>query len=176
MAYNGETHDTEDLPELKLNRTDSCKLIDTTRYDIFLMEKMEHTAFPFIKANNSDAGYDIRSFSDGIINPWGSSIVDTKIKVGLPVGYYGRIASRSGLAVKHHIEVGAGVIDQGYRGEIMVLLRNFSDIPYEYKKGDKIAQFIITPYRSANEKIVYNIEELIGKSDRGCDGFGSTGK
>jgi dUTP pyrophosphatase len=103
-----------------------------------------------------------------------SSLNDLGITI--PDNYYGRIASRSGLAVKHHIEVGAGVIDQGYRGEIMVLLRNFSDIPYEYKKGDKIAQFIITPYRSANEKIVYNIEELIGKSDRGCDGFGSTGK
>jgi len=142
----------------------------------FLIEKMEPNAFEITKANNSDAGYDLRAYSDGIVPAWSSKLVNTKIKVSLPNNHYGRIASRSGLALKHNIEVGAGVVDNGYYGEILVLLRNFSDNNYEYKAGDKIAQFIITPYATVFPNLVDNIQELMGVSDRGANGFGSSGK
>jgi dUTP pyrophosphatase len=141
----------------------------------FLMEKMEPDAFQFIKNNPSDAGYDISAYGEGVVPAWGSVLVETKIKVGIPFGCYGRIASRSGLAAKHNIEVGAGVIDPGYLGEIKVLLRNFSDNPFAFKRGDRIAQFIITLYKTPQVRVVQNVTALSIYSDRGELGFGSSG-
>jgi dUTP pyrophosphatase len=141
----------------------------------FLMEKIAPDAFEFIKNNPSDAGYDISAYGEGTVPAWGSVLVETKIKVGIPFGCYGRIASRSGLAVKHNIEVGAGVIDPGYLGEVKVLLRNFSDNPFTFKRGDRIAQFIITLYKTPQVRVVQNVTALSIYSDRGELGFGSSG-
>lgn len=66
-------------------------------------------------------------------------MVSTGISMAIPEGYYGRVAPRSGLAVKNFIDVGAGVIDSDYRGELKVLLFNFSEVDFEVKKGDRIA-------------------------------------
>lgn len=91
--------------------------------------------------------------------------------IGCPEGTYGRIAPRSGLAWKHSIDVGAGVIDADYRGNVGVILFNFSDKDFEVKKGDRIAQLIL-------EKISYcDIVETSDLDDtsRGEGGFGSTG-
>ena len=100
----------------------------------------------------------------------------TGLKIALPPGTYGRIASRSGLAVKHNIEVGAGVIDQDYQGEIKVLLRNLSDTPYTISQGDKIAQLIVSPYVNKQVAECEKIQDIYGESGRGAGGFGSTGK
>jgi dUTP pyrophosphatase len=101
----------------------------------------------------------------------GSKLVSTNIAISIPHGYYARGASRSGLAVKNSIEVGAGVIDSDYRGEVKVLLRNHGASSFEIKQGDRIAQLII-------EKIItpdpMEVEEL-SDTLRGAGGFGSTG-
>ena len=92
--------------------------------------------------------------------------------MAIPEGNYGRIAPRSGLAAKHSIDVGAGVIDSDYRGEVKVLLFNLSDTDFEVKPGDRIAQLIIEKYTMTE------IQEVEGKLDdtvRGEGGFGSTG-
>ena len=123
------------------------------------------------KAHSSDAGYDLTSVEEVIILPNKSKLVNTGICVALPESYYGKIFSRSGLAVKHNIEVGAGVIDQGYTGEIKVLLRNFGDLAYKINVGDKIAQLVIHRYLSPDVEIVSEINE----TDRGANGFGSSG-
>lgn len=138
------------------------------------------------------AGYDLRAHSyafivdgkvgetiklgdnedDVLIVPANSRcLVNTGIAVAVPTGCYGRVAPRSGLALKNGIGIGAGVIDEDYRGEVGVVLFNLNSEPFEVKKGDRIAQFIC-------ERIVYpELEEVneLDVTDRGNGGFGSTG-
>jgi dUTP pyrophosphatase len=83
----------------------------------------------------------------------------------------GRVAPRSGLAVKHSIHTGAGVIDADYRGEVKVILFNFSDIDFEIKEGDRIAQLILEKIYTPEIEVVPVLEETV----RGDGGFGSTG-
>nr|CAD2175557.1 unnamed protein product [Meloidogyne enterolobii] len=98
-------------------------------------------------------------------------LVPTGIQIALPEGCYGRIAPRSGLASKNFIDVGAGVIDPDYRGELKVLLFNFSDADFKISVGDRIAQLVCTPFVKPALVEVTNLDE----TDRGDNGFGSTG-
>ena len=98
-------------------------------------------------------------------------IINTSIAIATPAGTYARIAPRSGLAAKHSIDIGAGVIDQGYRGEIKVLLINNSRHPYPVKPGDRIAQLILEQILLAEPQETNNLDE----TTRGKQGFGSTG-
>ncbi|KAK4885809.1 hypothetical protein RN001_002080 [Aquatica leii] len=128
-------------------------------------------AFPPSKGSIKAAGYDLKSAYDYLIPARGKEIIDTGIKIELPEGCYGRIAPRSGLAAKNFIDVGAGVVDEDYRGIIKVVLFNHAELPFEVKKGDRIAQLIC-------EQILYpDIQETQELSDthRGEGGFGSTG-
>ncbi|XP_055955428.1 deoxyuridine 5'-triphosphate nucleotidohydrolase, mitochondrial isoform X2 [Patella vulgata] len=102
----------------------------------------------------------------------GKAVVKTDIQIALPDGCYGRVAPRSGLAVKHFIDVGAGVIDQDYRGNVGVVMFNFSDTDFQVNEGDRIAQLIC-------ERIyIPELQEQtsLDDTDRGSGGFGSTGK
>jgi dUTP pyrophosphatase len=125
------------------------------------------------KAYESDAGYDLYSIEYKPLKKGDSAIIKTGIKIDIPKGYYGRVASRSGLAVKHNLEVGAGVIDNGYHGEIMVLIRNHGD-NYTINKYDKIAQLILEPYGNFPVNIVASVDNL-RQTDRDKSGFGSSG-
>lgn len=104
----------------------------------------------------------------------GKALIKTDLAIACPPGTYGRVAPRSGLAWKNSIDVGAGVIDADYRGNVGVILFNFSDDAFAVKKGDRIAQLIL-------EKIVMaDVEEVPEGGDldataRGAGGFGSTG-
>ena len=92
--------------------------------------------------------------------------------IKLPEDCYGRIAPRSGLALAHHIDIGGGVIDQVYRGNIGVIVYNHLDTPFVVSRGDRIAQLIC-------EKIYYpSLEEVesLHSTERGAGKFGSTGK
>ncbi|NXH20846.1 DUT protein, partial [Bucco capensis] len=118
------------------------------------------------------AGYDLYSAYDCVIPPMEKAVVKTDIQIALPSGCYGRVAPRSGLAAKHFIDVGAGVIDEDYRGNVGVVLFNFGKEAFEVKKGDRIAQLIC-------ERICYpELEEVqtLDDTERGEGGFGSTGK
>jgi len=106
------------------------------------------------------------------LKPGERKLVKTGVQVAIPVGSYGRIAPRSGLAYKHGIDVLAGVIDSDYRGEIGVILINFGDEPFIIKHGDRIAQMIITPHLT----LVPVAYEELPETGRGGGGFGSTGK
>ena len=125
------------------------------------------------KKSELAAGYDIYSDTNGIIPPRESRLISTGIKIRMPEGVYGRIASRSGLSVRCGIDVGAGVIDRDYQGEIKILLRNHSDQPFEYNTNNPIAQLILEKYLSVNISITNDIESF-GKTARGTSGFGST--
>uniref|UniRef100_F6ZCU3 Deoxyuridine 5'-triphosphate nucleotidohydrolase n=1 Tax=Ornithorhynchus anatinus TaxID=9258 RepID=F6ZCU3_ORNAN len=118
------------------------------------------------------AGYDLYSAYDYSIPAMEKALVKTDIQISLPSGCYGRVAPRSGLAAKHFIDVGAGVIDEDYRGNVGVILFNFGKEKFEVKKGDRIAQLIC-------ERVFYpELEEVQGLDDteRGSGGFGSTGQ
>ena len=70
----------------------------------------------------------------------GKAVIPTDLKVAVPHGTYGRVAPRSGLAAKNFIDVGAGVVDEDYRGPLGVVLFNHAEVPYQVKQGDRIAQ------------------------------------
>jgi dUTP pyrophosphatase len=144
--------------------------------DYLLIQKLMKTAIIPTKNNDLDAGYDLYAFDSVVIPPWGKALVSTQISIAVPPGTYGRIASRSGLSVKNDLEVGAGVIDRGYTGEVKVVLRNFSDNEYRVERGDKIAQLILENCKQCPVKEVKNISEIVGHSTRGSLGFGSSGK
>lgn len=98
-------------------------------------------------------------------------MVRTDIQIELPSGTYGRIASRSSLALTYFINVAGGVIDADYRGNVRVLLFNHSDYDFKIKRGDRIAQLIC-------ESVVYpKVVEMdcLGVTERGNGAFGSTG-
>ncbi|XP_029353261.1 deoxyuridine 5'-triphosphate nucleotidohydrolase, mitochondrial isoform X2 [Echeneis naucrates] len=130
----------------------------------------EHATTP-TRGSAKAAGYDLYSAYDYTIGAMDKAIVKTDIQIAVPHGCYGRVAPRSGLAVKHFIDVGAGVVDEDYRGNVGVVLFNFGKDTFEVKKGDRIAQLVC-------EKICYPDlveQETLDETDRGAGGFGSTG-
>jgi deoxyuridine 5'-triphosphate nucleotidohydrolase len=89
------------------------------------------------------AGYDLYASKATTIPARGKVLVDTDISIAVPAGTYGRVAPRSGLASKHSIDVGAGVIDADYRGPVKVLLFNFSEVEFKVEVGERVAQLIV---------------------------------
>lgn len=133
--------------------------------------KLKFFAHPPYRKVDDDAGNDLHSTENLIISPSKRALVGTGISIELPVGTYGRIAPRSGLAVKNGIDILAGVIDSTYRGEIKVALINFGDKDFEIKIGDRIAQLIVENYI----KVQWILAMELTKSERMKNGFGSSG-
>lgn len=123
------------------------------------------------RGSNGAVGYDLYSNEDCIIESDNRWLVPTGISVVLPKGVYGRVAPRSGLSVKHGIQVGAGVIDPDYTGEVKVVLFNHGNIVFDIKKGDRIAQLILEKCETPPIVEIDTIED----TDRGSNGFGSSG-
>ena len=105
-----------------------------------------------------------------VVPAHGKCLVKIGLAMALPPGSYGRVAPRSGLALKHFMDVGAGVIDSDYRGELGVILFNFSDYDFVVNMGDRIAQLIVEKIKTPKIK---EIDSLEG-TDRGAKGYGST--
>lgn len=121
------------------------------------------------------AGMDVFSKADYSIPPRTRKLIGTGVSISWQGGdaenYYLRVAPRSGLAAKSSVDVGAGVIDYDYRGEVYVLLiNNHNENQFEVKKGDKIAQLILE--KNYRPKII-EVEEHT-ETERGAGGFGST--
>ncbi|XP_037516690.1 deoxyuridine 5'-triphosphate nucleotidohydrolase [Rhipicephalus sanguineus] len=130
----------------------------------------EHARAP-TRGSTAAAGFDLYSAYDYQVPAGGRCVCLTDLQVAVPEGCYGRVAPRSGLASKHGIDVGAGVVDADYRGNLGVLLFNFGSTDFTVSRGDRIAQFIC-------ERITY--PELVeckslDETERGEGGFGSTG-
>src|SRR6056300_1590365 len=136
-----------------------------------LVKKLNGSAYVPARGSPLAAGYDMCSSVDTTIKSGCRGLVDTGIAFTVPYGTYGRIAPRSGLAVKKGIQVGAGVIDPDYTGEVKVLLFNDGEGDFVIKKGDRIAQLIIERCETPP------IEEVdsLDATERGEGGFGSTG-
>lgn len=123
------------------------------------------------KARKTDAGYDIKSPIRITVKAHSSAIIDTGVHIQLPYRTVGMLKSKSGLNVNHGI-LSEGVIDEGYTGSIKVKLYNHAPIDYEVMRGDKITQLVIVEYYSPDIELVPELEE----TERGKNGFGSTGK
>ncbi|KAL6235665.1 hypothetical protein BDW75DRAFT_239997 [Aspergillus navahoensis] len=136
-----------------------------------LVKKLTPTARAPTRGSAFAAGYDIYAAKEIVIPAKGKGLVDTGLAVAVPEGTYGRVAPRSGLASKHFIDVGAGVIDADYRGEVKVLLFNFSDVDFTIKEGDRVAQLVLERIYTPEVAVV----EELAESVRGAGGFGSTG-
>ena len=123
--------------------------------------------------NKGDAGLDIRANENMTIRAYGWEVIGTGLYIIIPFGYEGQMRTRSGLAAKKGIQVlnSPGTIDSGYRDELKVILINHGQWAYKVKKGDRIAQLVISPMTQAQLEEVY---ELNKDDDRG-GGLGSTG-
>ncbi len=122
------------------------------------------------------AGMDLRAHLAEAITllPGQRKIIPTGLFIELPEGYEAQIRPRSGLALKHGITVlnSPGTVDADYRGEIMVLLINLSDVPFAIENGERVAQMIVSPYQQVRWQAV----DVLTETQRGAGGYGSTGK
>ena len=124
------------------------------------------------KNNASDTGYDVSAVEDKVIPARGSAVVDVGLEFAyITPGFWVKVEGRSGLGFKSGIAPHNGIIDSGYRSNAGIKLYNLTDADYEIKKGDRIAQFVV--YKNYNVDIS---EGTTVESDRGANGFGSSGK
>ena len=138
--------------------------------------RLNPNAVPPARRDPSDAGYDLSSCVRTVIPARSNGLVETGVFFELPINTYGRVSPRSGLALDNKIDIGAGVIDQGYTGTVKVLIFNHSDRDFVVNIGDRIAQFIVSPIHPTvlNEVEVgwYGPGRI---TSRGFRGFGSSG-
>ena len=125
------------------------------------------------RAHASDAGLDLYSAVDVTIPPGETRLVGTGLALELPPGTEGQIRPRSGLALKHGVTVlnSPGTIDEGYRGELGVILINHGRATFEIRHGMKVAQLVV------QSRLALDVVEAtqLSDTDRGSGGFGSTG-
>jgi len=126
-------------------------------------------------ATPQSAGMDLRANIEAPITlkPMERRLIPTGLYIALPVGYEAQIRPRSGLALKHGITVlnTPGTIDADYRGELMVLLVNFSDSDFIINDGERIAQMVI----ARHEQGIFEVVEALDDTERGTGGYGHTG-
>ena len=138
---------------------------------VLCFKKLTTNATTPIRASRHAAGFDLFSAETKEVDAHGHGIINTDIAIMLPQGTYGRVAPRSGIAVKYFIDIGAGVIDADYRGNVGVVIFNHLNKPFLVNKGDRIAQLIIE--KISMPKLI-EVEQL-EKTERTTNGYGSTG-
>ncbi len=122
-------------------------------------------------AHATDAGMDLYAIESLEIKPGERALIKTGIALGIPVGYVGLVWDKSGIATKTGVTTLAGVIDAGYRGEVLIAVLNTSTDSYAVQAGQKIAQLLIQPFQQVT---IQRVEQLT-EAARGDNGFGSTG-
>lgn len=132
---------------------------------------VEDGAYRPVRIHDNDAGLDLCAKHGGIIPAHGSAAFETGVHIQLPHGTVGFVKSRSGLMFKHGITTD-GTIDEGFTGQIGVNLFNHSDVDYDVKAGDRIAQLVIVEVMYPHVAYV----DALDDSERGESGFGSTGR
>lgn len=145
--------------------------MSTKLFPIKVQKLHEHAQLP-TRGSTHAIGADLRCVEAFTLQPLERKLVPTGLAVEIHEGYYGRVAPRSGLAVKHGIDTLAGVIDSDYRGEVRVLLINFHNEPVSFQAGERIAQLII----EKAEAVDYEWAEELTDTTRGAGGFGSSGQ
>ena len=145
-----------------------------------LIKKLDTNSFELPKyQTEGSVGMDLSAFigADVIIKPNERELIPTGIAISLPQNIEGQVRPRSGLALKYGITVlnTPGTVDNLYRGELKVILVNLSKDEFTVNHGDRIAQAVISPVTNDNVLILNKVDEISLETDRGSDGFGSTG-
>ena len=143
---------TSNHNDITLKQSNHSKLI-------LQVKKLSENATIPTRGSSGAAGYDLSSAIDTVVKSKNKLLVPTDISIALPTGVYGRVAPRSGLAHKNFIDVGAGVIDEDYRGPVGVILFNFGENDFVIKKGDRIAQLILEKIAIADVVEVDQLDE-----------------
>ena len=138
--------------------------------ELVLYKKLSENAKTPHRSTPRSAGLDLFSAESTVVFSRSQVVIKTDISIALPIGTYGRIASRSGLALKHGISVLGGVVDPDYNGNLKVILNNNSGIDFYVVKGQRIAQLIIEKICMGKLVEVSSLPE----TQRNCMGFGST--
>ena len=139
--------------------------------DVLRFKQLDSRAVLPTRGSALAAGLDVCSIEDLRIEPKQRVMARTGLAVAIPVGFYGRIAPRSGLAAKNGLDVLAGVIDSDYRGEVCCLLYNTGDSTINLPGGSKICQLIVEQIITPEAAWANDLDETA----RGAGGFGSTG-
>jgi dUTP pyrophosphatase len=139
--------------------------------EVAFMKTHEDAKLPE-RGKPGDAGVDLFAVEYTKIYPGESKKIATGVAVELPIGMYGRVAGRSGLAFKHDIWAFEGTVDENYRGEIGVLLMNTGLTYYEVFPGDRVAQLIVIPYLLTKPYFTDKLSDTV----RGEQGYGSSGR
>lgn len=134
--------------------------------------KLNDGAFEPIRSHSTDAGLDLRAMETQVVPAKDYAVFHTGVHVKLPKGTAGILISKSGLNMRHDI-ISDGLIDEGYDGEIMVKLYNLGGYDYKVEKGDRISQMVIVPVLYEPVEIVDDLQQV---SERGSNGFGSSGR
>lgn len=146
-----------------------------TNWDLYLPFTKDHPNVKTpIRGSDNAAGYDVHAYlpnENMTIPARGKGMVPTGLHFAFDNKFYIRVAPRSGLAWKNGIDIGAGVLDADYRGEVKIILFNHSDEDFIINNGDRIAQLILTRIELPPLREVEKLDE----TDRGSGGFGSTG-
>lgn len=155
--------------------TEECKSLPSVPCPVRIKLVHPMAQVPSFQTPGS-AGMDLCSVQNIIIHPGNRVMVDTGIKIQLPIGYEAQIRPRSGLAIKHGITCinSPGTVDSDFTGNLMVLLINHSREMYQINVGDRIAQMVIAKYERPTFTVLTESEEL-EDTERGEGGFGSTG-
>ena len=148
-----------------------CKLfVIKTNEGIVNVKRVNKNAKLPVRSMAGAAGYDLTAAESAVVPAHSQCLVKTGLAIAIPPDCYGRVAPRSGLALKKFIDVGAGVIDSDYRGELGVVLFNFGKEDFVVNMGDRIAQLIFEKIKTPKIK---ELDSLEG-TGRGAQGYGST--
>lgn len=134
--------------------------------------KLENGILP-TRAHQTDAGMDLYTPKAFLIKGGETKKISLGIKIKVPPNHVAIVQGKSGLAVTRGITTIGNIIDEGYTGEISAILANISFDQHEFKAGDKIAQLLVVPVSYVS---IEPVESFIGDTERGDNGFGSTGK
>jgi len=140
---------------------------------VLKMMRMTSQARLFQKAHEDDACFDMYALEEYVINPYETILIHTGIKIELPKGYEGIIRPRSGMCLSTALRIAnsPGTIDSGYRGEVCVIMTNTGHKLEIIKKHDRIAQFTVKKV----QRVIVVVADELDDTERGEDGFGSTG-
>jgi len=160
---------------LDVKQLENSLINETPKIDIKYSKQLKEYNTPSY-AYETDSGFDLYSTSEVEIDGFGRALVPTGLHFDIPDGYEIQVRSKSGLAIKQGLMVlnSPGTVDQGYTGEIKVIIFNFNNEPQTIKKGDKVAQAVICPVAQGKDVELIRVEEIQAK-DRNANGFGSTG-
>lgn len=118
-----------------------------------------------------DAAFDLAACEDVLLKSGETKIIPTGLALEIPVGFVGNIRDRSGMSAKHALHTLAGIIDSNYRGEIGIVMTNLSQVDYQIKAGDRVAQMLIQKIEIADFEEVGELSD----TNRGEKGFNSSG-